>query len=197
MSSSPIRYSRCLARGERGSTATEFALVAPILLMLMLGLLDLGFRQYIASQLQGSLDQAARTVTVGGVSSSTVSDFVSTRIHRILPGATVNVTTKNYDDFASVGKPEPITTDTAPLGTYNTGDCFLDENGNGVWDADSGNSGAGGSDDIVYYTAVVTYPALLPLGRMLGWPSTESVQGSMMMRNQPYASQPQAVTRCT
>lgn len=197
MSSAPIRYFRRLTRVERGATASEFALVAPLLLMLMLGLLDLGFRQYIAAQLQGSLDQAARTVTVGGVSASTVSDFVTTRIHRILPGATVSVTTKNYGDFASVGKPEPITTDTAPLGSYNTGDCFLDENGNGVWDSDSGGSGAGGSDDIVYYSAVVTYPALLPLGRLLGWPSTETVKGSMMMRNQPYASQPQPVTKCT
>lgn len=192
-----MQCGRHLARSELGGTATEFALVAPILLLLMLGLLDLGFKQYIASQLQGSLDQAARTVTVGGVSASAVSDFVSTRIHKIVPGATVTVTTKNYDDFASVGKPEPITTDTAPLGSYNTGDCFLDENGNGVWDSDSGNSGSGGSDDIVYYTAVVTYPALLPLGRLLGWPSIETVQGSMMMRNQPYASQPQPVTKCT
>jgi len=179
------RASSCLRllHGQRGATATEFALVSPILLLLMLAMLDLGFKQYMASQLQGSLDQAARTVTVGGVSASAVSDFVSTRIHQIVPGATVTVTTKNYDDFASVGKPEPITTDTAPIGTYNTGDCFLDENGNGVWDSDSGGSGAGGSDDIVYYTAVATYPALLPLGRLLGWPSTVTVQGSMMMRN--------------
>lgn len=183
--------------GERGSTATEFAMVAPVLLMIIFALLDLGFRQYIASQLQGSLDQAARTVTVGGVPASTVSTFVTGRIRRILPGATVAINTKSYDDFASVGKPEPITTDTAPLGSYNIGDCFEDMNGNGVWDADSGSSGTGTSEDIVYYTAVVTYPALLPLGKLLGWPSTETVSASMMMRNQPYATQAQPAIKCT
>jgi len=191
-------HRRCrVGLDQSGATATEFALVAPVLIMVIFALLDLSFRQYVSTQLQGSLDQAARTVTVGGVTSATVSTFITTRVHRILPHATVTVTTKSYDDFASVGKPEPITTDTAPIGTFNTGDCFLDQNGNGVWDSDSSTSGPGTSEDIVYYTAVVTYPALLPLGKLLGWPSTETVSATMMMRNQPYATQAQPAIKCT
>lgn len=184
-------------RNNQGATAVEFALVAPVLFLVMFVLVDLGFRQYLASQLQGSMDQAARSVTVGGVNASTVTNFVRQRVRRILPNATVNVTTKSYDDFSDVGKPEPIVTDTAPLGVFNTGDCFTDLNGNGVWDSDSGATGTGTSDDIVYYSAVVTYPAIMPLGRMLGWPGTETVTASMMMRNQPYATQAQPVVKCT
>lgn len=182
---------------QSGATAVEFALVAPSLFLVILALCDLGLRQYIAAQLQGSLDQAARTVTVGGVTAATVTNFVKGRVQRILPNATVTLTTSSYDDFSKVGKPEPITTDTAPLGTYNTGDCFLDMNQNGVWDSDSGTTGTGSSDDIVYYTAVASYPALFPLARMLGWPTTETVSATVMVRNQPYATQAQPVVKCT
>jgi Flp pilus assembly protein TadG len=192
-----IRRIRRLVRDHRGAAAVEFGLVTVPLIVMLLGLVDLGFRSYIASQLQGTMDQAARKVTIGGVSTTTVSNFVSDRIRRILPGATVVVVPKSYDDFSDVGKPEPITTDTAPLGVYNQGDCFTDLNGNGVWDSDGGQSGNGGGDDIVYYTATVSYPALMPLRKLLGWSATETVSATMMMRNQPYAAQPQPATICT
>jgi Flp pilus assembly protein TadG len=192
-----IRRIRGLVRDRRGAAAVEFGLVTVPLIIMLLALVDLGFRSYISSQLQGTMDQAARKVTIGGVSTTTVSSFVSDRIRRILPGATVVVVPKSYDDFSDVGKPEPITTDTAPIGTYNPGDCFADLNGNGVWDSDGGQSGNGGGDDIVYYTATVSYPALMPLRKLLGWSATETVAATMMMRNQPYAAQPQPATICT
>lgn len=185
-----------LARDRRGVAAVEFALVSVPLIVMLLALVDLGFRSYIASQLQGTLDQAARRVTIGGVSTTTVKTFVTERIRRILPGADVDVVPKSYDDFSDVGKPEPITTDTAPYGTYNAGDCFLDLNSNGRWDSDGGTSGNGTGDDIVYYVATVRYPALMPLRNFLGWSATERVSATMMMRNQPYAGQPQPTTVC-
>jgi Flp pilus assembly protein TadG len=188
---------RRLARDEGGITLVEFALVSPVLLMMMLALIDLGFRSYVSMQLQGTLDQAARKVTVGSVTTSSINSFVQQRMTAIIRTATVTVAEKNYDTFSHVGKPEPITTDTAPIGTYNKGDCFLDINGNGTWDSDSAESGTGSGDDVVYYTATVTFPALMPLGRLLGWPSTETVSATMMMRNQPYAAQAQPATVCT
>lgn len=192
-----IRRVRGLVRDSRGAAAVEFGLVTVPLIIMLLALVDLGFRSYISSQLQGTMDQAARKVTIGGVSTTTVTNFVSDRIRRILPGATVVVVPKSYDDFSDVEKPEPITTDTAPIGTYNPGDCFTDLNGNGVWNSDGGQSGNGGGDDIVYYTATVSYPALMPLRKLLGWSATETVTATMMMRNQPYAAQPQPATICT
>ena len=188
---------RRLKQDARGGTLVEFALVSPVLLLMLMALIDMGFRSYVSMQLQGTLDQAARKVTVGGVSTSTISTFVQQRMTAIIRTASVTVTPKNYDDFSNVGKPEPITTDTAPVGTYNKGDCFQDLNGNGVWDSDAGGSGTGSGDDVVYYTAVVTFPALMPLGKLLGWPSTETVSATMMMRNQPYAAQPMPATVCT
>lgn len=188
---------RALRRDRRGNTIVEFGLCCVPFTILLLGLGDLGFRQYISSMVQGSMDQAARQVTVGGVTPATITSFVTGNIRTVLPGATVAVVSKSYQDFSSVGKPEPITTDTAPIGTYNTGDCFTDLNGNKAWDSDASKSGNGSGDDIVYYTATVTYPALFPMNRLLGWPATETVRATTMMRNQPYAAQVTPATICT
>lgn len=190
------RSAAALTRDRRGVSAVEFGLIATPLCLVLLALIDLGFRQYMASMLQGTLDQAARRVTVGAVTPASISTFVTGRMRLILPGATVTVTPRSYDDFSTVGKPEPITTDTAPIGTYNAGDCFLDQNGNGNWDSDSGQSGNGSSDDIVYYTATARFPSVMPLGRFLGWSATETVTATMMARNQPYATQAQPIIIC-
>jgi Flp pilus assembly protein TadG len=189
---------RSVRQDERGATLVEFAIIAAPMLIMMMGMFDLCFREYIGIQLQAALDQSARQVTVGtSTSVITIKSAVTKQVQTILPGATVAIVASSYDAFSHVGKPEPITTDTAPLGSYNKGDCFSDLNGNGFWDADSGLSGTGGSDDIVYYTATVTYPQLLPMKQLLGWAATETVTGTTMMKNQPYASQADPATICT
>jgi Flp pilus assembly protein TadG len=187
-----------LRQDQRGATMVEFAIVATPMVIMMMGMFDLGFREYMSIQLQAALDQSARQVTIGTTTTiATIKASVTKQVQTILPGATVAIVTSSYDTFSYVGKPEPLTTDIAPMGIYNAGDCFSDLNGNGTWNADSGLSGTGGSDDIVYYTATVTYPQLLPMKQLLGWAATETVTGTTMMKNQPYASQPDPATICT
>ena len=50
-----------------GVTIIEFAMILPVLLLLLLGLFDLGYRSYASSVLQGALHEAARMATVGDV----------------------------------------------------------------------------------------------------------------------------------
>lgn len=198
MSNFKPRRLKNFCQDARGATLVEFAIVAMPLIIMMMAMFDLGFREYISIQLAGALDQSARQVTVGTATTvSSIKTSVTAQIRTILPGATVDVVPSSYDAFSKVGKPEPITTDTAPIGSYNKGDCFEDENGNGVWDIDSGLSGTGGSDDIVYYTAIVTYPEIVPMRRLLGWSAIETVTGSLMMKNQPYASQADPAVVCS
>lgn len=191
-----MRRIRHAVADTAASAAVEFALIATPFLLMLLALVDLGFRQYMTSHLQGVMDRAARQVTVGGVTQSTITNYVTTQMRLILPSASVTVVPKSYYDFATVGKPEPITTDTAPLGQVNAGDCYTDLNGNKTWDSDASKSGMGGGDDIVYYTATASYPAIVPMTRWLGWSSTEQVSATAMMRNQPYAAQGTPATIC-
>lgn len=189
---------RRLRSNERGVAVVDFAIVMVPLILLLFGLIDLGFRAYVGVMLQGGLNSVARQVTVSNTTTATqITALVKGKVNKVLPGANVTVAASSYYNFTNVGKPEPITTDTAPLGVYNTGDCFLDLNGNGVWNADSGTGGTGSSDDIVYYTATATYTALIPIQALFGKPSTETVSATALFKNQPYASQADPATVCS
>lgn len=178
---------RALRRDRRGATIVEFALILPVLCTLLLGVLDLGYRSYVTSIVQGALHEAARMATVGGVPITTIETHVQNRLQRFSNNATITVTTRSYADFTGVGIPETITQDTAPVGTYNNGDCYEDYNGNGHYDLDRGRSGLGGAEDVVYFEVTMTYPHIVPLGRFLGWNSNVTVTQNTLLRNQPYA----------
>jgi Flp pilus assembly pilin Flp len=185
---------RALSGDTRGATIVEFALVVPVLAMLLLGTLDLGYRSYVTSIVQGALHEAARMATVGGVSTAQIQAHVESRLHEFSRNATITTTTRSYSDFSGVNVPETITQDTAPVGTYNAGDCFQDANGNGTYDLDRGRGGMGGAEDVVFFEVVMTYPHIVPVGTLLGWSSNVTVRQNTVLRNQPYAGRNTNVT---
>ncbi len=58
--------SRSLVRDEQGAAIVEFALVAPVLIMMLLGLFDLGYNTYTSAILQGAIAKAARNSSIEG-----------------------------------------------------------------------------------------------------------------------------------
>jgi Flp pilus assembly protein TadG len=185
--------SRALRRDESGATIVEFALILPVLCMMLLGTLDLGYRSYVSSVVQGTLHEAARMATVGGVTTAQIQTFVQNRLQAFSRNATITTTTRSYSDFSGVKVPETITQDTVPIGTYNPGDCFQDTNGNGAYDLDRGRGGVGGSEDVVYFEVTMTYPHIVPVGRLFGWSSNITTTQNTVLRNQPFAGRNTAV----
>ena len=116
---------RRLAADPSGATIVEFAMVAPIMCALLVGVLDLGYRTYVTSIVQGSLHEAARMATVGNVSTATIEAHVRARLHEFSRDATIETSTQSYSDFTGVSVPEPITQDTAPTGSYNPARLLL------------------------------------------------------------------------
>lgn len=185
-----------LRRDERGVNIVEFGLVAAPLMMVLLVIIDFGYRLYLEVVVEGTINKAARRATVGGVSSSSIDDFVKSQLVAFSKRATVTITKKSYYDFSHVNKPEKLLTDINGNGQLDSGDCFEDANNNGTFDTDSGSSGLGNSDDIVYYNVSVVFPGLVPLGGFLGFASTETVSANTVLRNQPYGAQTQPATVC-
>ena len=58
------RLRHALARDTRGAAVIEFALCAPVLLIGMMGLFDMGHNMYTASIIQGAVQKAARDSTI-------------------------------------------------------------------------------------------------------------------------------------
>jgi Flp pilus assembly protein TadG len=179
---------RALRRDTNGATIVEFALILPVMCMMLLGTLDLGYRSYVGSVVQGTLHDAARMATVGNVTTAQIQTFVQNRLQAFSRNATITTTARSYSDYSGVKVAETITNDTFPFGTYNTGDCFQDSNGNGVYDTDRGRGGTGGSEDVVYFEVTMTYPHIVPVGRLFGLGSTVTTTQNTVLRNQPYGA---------
>lgn len=180
---------RALCRNTAGATAVEFAMILPVLLTLVMGGFELGLAQYMRSVLEGAMQQAGRNSSLqSGVSSQGQIDaYVRSQVQAVFPGATVEFARSNYTTFSDVSAPEDFTDGNAN-GRYDSGECFVDQNGNRRWDADRGATGLGGANDVVLYTATVTYASTLPV-RGLGLSSVQTLTSSTTLRNQPYSSQ--------
>jgi len=178
----------CLARDARGVTAVEFALVAPVMLMTIMGLFDMGHAQYTRALLEGAIDKASRAATVEGSSTTSIDARVTTVVKQIAPSATLTFNRTTYSDFSDVGMPEDFD-DVDKDGTCDNGEPFEDANGNGTYDLDRGKTGNGGARDAVLYTVSVSYKRILPIGRLIGQSDTMKMSVTSVLRNQPYGIQ--------
>jgi len=187
---------RRLRRDQRGVNIVEFGLIAGPFVMLILVILDFGYRLYLETVVEGTVNKAARRATIGGQSSTAIDDFVRSQLVAFSKRATITITKKSYGDFSGVNKAEKLTDDKNGNGNYDPGDCFEDALVNGQYDSDAGKTGLGGSDDIVYYQVSVDFPRLVPLGKFLGFSNTETVTANTVLRNQPYGAQAQPSEIC-
>jgi Flp pilus assembly protein TadG len=190
---------RTLAGDSRGVTIVEFAFVAPVLLLMLIGGFDLAHQSYVRSVMQGALNDAARRAAVedpefgseGDTVEERVEAMVSDRLASVAPDATISVTQENYFDFSGIGNPEKLMTDKNKNGKYDAvdKDCFADLNENGEYDTDTGRDGVGGANDVVFYQATLTMPRLVPLHAFLNVPGDYNLAAETAIRNQPYAVQ--------
>jgi Flp pilus assembly pilin Flp len=184
-----------LARDSRGVTAIEFALIAPTLLMVLLGGFDTAYNLYTAAVLDGAAQKAARDSSIEGAETKglAIDDRVVAAVHNVMPTADVTFDRRAYRDYSDIGRPEDYT-DIDKNGTCNDGEPFEDANGNGAWDADRGADSMGGARDAVLYSITVSYPRAFPLMHLLGLPETVTSKTQTVLRNQPYGTQNQTVS---
>ena len=178
----------CLFRNVRGSSSVEFALIAPVMLMTLFGMFDIGHGMYTKSLLEGAIEKAARNSTIEGATTGSLDARVTLIVRQIAPGATLTFSRSNYASFSSVRQPEDFT-DVDGDSACNNGEPFEDANGNGTFDNDRGRAGNGGARDAVLYKVSVSYPRLMPIGRFVGGPSTQDMSAVAVLRNQPYGMQ--------
>lgn len=179
-----------LARDTRGAAAIEFALCAPLLLIGMMGVFDLGHNMYSASIIQGAVQKAARDSTIEGAEGreAELDARVTRMVREIAPGATLVFHRTSYASFDDVGTPEDWN-DVNGDGSCNDGEPFEDANRNGSWDANRGKTGFGGARDAVLYEVDVTYTRVFPVSKILGQSPEFSTTARTVLRNQPYGMQ--------
>ena len=186
-----IRHLRPLIRDEHGVTIVEFALIAPVLLLMLMGLLDLAYNMYTTEMLQGAIQKAARDSTIEGSGNKEAQlDMIVTQaVQAVAPGAALTFDRRSYSSFTDAGRPEDYT-DVDNDGTCNHGEPFEDANGNGSWDLDRGKAGFGGARDAVLYTVTVNYQRPFPVAGFIPGQSKDfTLSAATVLRNQPYGQQ--------
>ncbi len=180
---------------QDGVSIVEFAIIAPVVMAMMLGTLDIGHSLFVRATLDGAVQDAARSSSLEGATSLTQQDIideeVASAIREIAPDANVTVSRRYYKTFstAALARAEKVTEQSPGNMKCDPGESFMDANGNGVWDADGGSNGQGGARDIVIITFKVSYPRLFPLAALLGWPAKVEMQSDSILANQPYGDQ--------
>ncbi|WOF42953.1 pilus assembly protein [Sphingopyxis indica] len=185
----PIRLLRRLRQSERGVALVEFALTAPVFLLILMGIFDYSWQLYAQQVLQGAVSKAGRDSTIETYVNdpSALDDRVREQVQNVFSNAVVTFSRKSYDRFDQVGVEERYT-DSNHNDSYDVGECYDDSNGNGQWDADRGSEGNGGADDVILYTASMTFDRVLPVWRMLGQPQSTTLTSTTVLRNQPFAT---------
>lgn len=179
-----------LAIARRGAAAVEFALIAPVMLIGMFGVFDLGYNMYTAAVLEGAIQEAARNSTIEGAATGELDQRMTDVVHNIAPKAELEFDRTAYANFSDIRQPEDFS-DINDNGTCDNGEPFEDANGNGTWDQDRGSSGLGGARDAVLYEVTVTYPRPFPIGKLIGQSGDFTMVARTVLRNQPYSLQPQ------
>ena len=76
---------RCVSRlraDRRGISTVEFALLFPVLALMLMGFFDVAHQAYVRAVLQGAIQQAGRnsTLETGSASSTAIDDYVKNQV---------------------------------------------------------------------------------------------------------------------
>ena len=183
-----LRRTRGLLREQRGIAATEFALVAPVFILMVMGLFDVSHQAYARALFDGAVEKAAREASLETGNTDDADEMVERIVSPILPGVELETARTSYFDFADIDRPEQYEDDNGN-DVCDNNEAYVDENESEAWEADIGQGGNGGANDVVVYTVTATYEPLFKVPFMPDQWLDRSMTASAVKKNQPFADQ--------
>ena len=187
---------KTLAQDKTGIAAMEFALIAPVVTVLLFGFIEFAWVQSARSALESATMKGARLIAATDCPANRETQLIQ-MIERGMQhvkssdGEAPKIQAISYgSSFGDVGEPEPFV-DANPTknGKYDVGETYTDVNGNGKWDPDMGSSGSiGGAGQVVSYTATFRVKSLVPwiASRFSQDGSTDyPIKATTVIRNEP------------
>ena len=88
-------------RDRKGAAVVEFAVVAPVLIMLLLGMIECGRMIMVQQSLTTAVREGARSAIIEGTSDSTAKNVVESFLAGVgVSGTSITVTPSNTDSMA-------------------------------------------------------------------------------------------------
>jgi len=190
-----LKINRALRRFKKNSdgvAAIEFGLGASILLMMLMGIIEVGMMLLVNALVDGGLRQASRYGITGyetGEASrmDEIIKIVSDNTLGFIDLSAANLEVLVYPSFSDIGNGEAFV-DGNSNGTYDEGETFTDDNGNGTRDSDVGVAGAGGSGEVVVYRLTYDWTFFTPMISHFLPDGKDKVtfESSVAVRNEPW-----------
>ncbi|MEQ9327447.1 MAG: pilus assembly protein [Rhodospirillales bacterium] len=172
----------------------EFALLTPVFLALITGIMELAMILFVAALMEGGLRDASRFGITGfepegKTREERILEIVGNNTIGLVDMSSATVQSLIYPSFGDIGGAEPFVDADPANGSYDSGETFTDVNGNGSWDPDMGAAGTGGPGDVVVYRLSYDWPLLTPiLAGVIGEDGKLRLGASVIVRNEPYES---------
>lgn len=180
-----------LWRAREGVTAIEFAVLAPVLLLLMFAILEFSLIMLVSNVMESATSITSRLGRTGFIEAGksreqTILASIEKRAGTMLDAGKLSITAKHYEQFDQIGDAEPWT-DTNGNGIADPGE-YDDINGNGQYDSDMGLAGYGDAEDIVVYTVEYPWQIMTPIMReFLGdAQGIFPITAHAVVKNEPY-----------
>ena len=188
---------RRFARAQSGAAVIEFAFALPPLVLLIVGMFEVAVAMFVSTSVENALREASRYGITGDVPAGTtrqaqILQIIEANTLGMLDPDTTKITFMKYASFQDVGQPEPFTDTPDPAdpkhnGKYDSGEDYVDLNGNSQWDDDRGIAGVGASGEVVRYKVDYQWHVMTPLlSSMLGDNGVLHMSASVVVRNEPY-----------
>jgi Flp pilus assembly protein TadG len=180
-----------LLRHEEGVSALEFAIVAPVFMLLLFGIIEFALIMMVYNVMEGATAISSRLGKTGYTATGitrqqTIINAITDRAGSLIDPQQLTVSTKFYKQFDQINDPEPYT-DANGNGSYDAGETYTDINGNSQWDADMGASGYGSAGDIVVYQVSYPWKLSVPLiSSLVGTNGVYTITTHAVVKNEPY-----------
>lgn len=176
---------------EDGVSAIEFALIAPVLMLLIFGIIEYSLIMVVYNVMESSTAISSRLGKTGYAESGmtraeTIIHDITRRAGTVIDPNELTVTSKFYKQYDQINDPEPFV-DANLNGNYDGGETYTDINGNSQWDADMGASGYGSAGDVVVYQVSYPWNVTTPIMReLIGTNGIYTVTTHAVVKNEPY-----------
>ncbi|MFY7835924.1 MAG: TadE/TadG family type IV pilus assembly protein [Novosphingobium sp.] len=180
---------RGLIRDAQGATIVEFAIVLPLFMVFLVGLLDIGQMVYGKSVLTGAVHRAARASGTETRNVTQADATVLAAIRPVLPGVTIASSRTSYFDFSDIGRPEKWN-DANGNSTCDNNEIYTDENRSGQWEEDVGKQdSAGDANDVVVYRVTASFEPMFKVPFLPERWSNRTLSATAVVKNQPFGNQ--------
>lgn len=182
---------RPLIGDERGLSIVEFALLAPVLLLIILGTMEFAYVSSARSALESAVIRGARQVAASDCParrSTVLRDTVNRAMSHIVSadGQMPTIESRAYNSsYSDVGELEPLV-DQNGDGVLDPLTEYIDVNGNGRRDALGESGSIGTAGQIVSYTATFKVRSLVPyIIKTFSTLDHHPIRASTVIRNEP------------